>query len=251
MNKDEIILNSNNVINDGAYLHDNGKIKIGQKFLRGHVTIRDEFGNIILDKDNLVVLRGRSYVLEKLFNDPLDPDLSGYVTNLNRVPCLFKIGCGGADLGSNPADPYVPVYDDEDLAQPVPFVIEDGSKHQSADKANNPSIIETMNEKDKNTYYLPVNRDDGQTEYYGKIFEAKPQWVFNKNTNEVYKKIMLRVDNTEARGYSINELGLVIGEYNSDTNEYLDAELMTRITFSTIYLNQASRYFTVEYNIYA
>lgn len=219
--------------------------------IKGRVVLKDEFGNTILDKHNLVVLRGRTIILEKLFNDPFDPNITGYKVNNDRIPCLFKIGCGGADIKSSPADPFVPSYSDEDLVQPVPFVIADGNKMNDNDKMNNPSIIEKFTEKNKNTYYLPIIKEDGSTEYYGKIFECKPQNIFDKNTNEVYKLINLKVEADEARGYSINELGLVLAYYNSDTNEYEDSELITRITFPTIYLNTPSRFFTVEYYLYA
>lgn len=241
LNKNEIML----PINDGANVKDHVKV------LRGEIKIFDEWDNCVIEKDNLVVLRGRTFVLESLFNESLDTAVSGYKNNLNRVPCLFKIGCGGADVTSNPADPFVPVYDDEDLTQPVPFVIQDPNKFLDTTKAANPSIIDTMTATDQATYYLPITRSTGETEYYGKIFETSPQWVFNKSTNEVYKKVVLRVEASEARGYDVNELGIVLAEYVSATNSHADAELMTRVTFPTIFLNTPSRYFTVEYNIYA
>ena len=48
---------------------------------RGRVRIHeivDEFGNTVLkqEKDNLIVLRGRTFALEKLFNDPISTENS-------------------------------------------------------------------------------------------------------------------------------------------------------------------------------
>lgn len=229
--------------------------KIGQPTLRtgirGKIRIKDEFGNIVLEKDNLVVLRGRTYALETLFKDPIDPTVSGYKVNMNRSIVLFKIGSGGADIKSTPFQPFTPLYSDEDLAIPVPFVVEDPKKYETPEKENNPSIIESMNDKQKHKYYLPSIRNNGTTEYYGKVFEVKPQWVFNKETNEVYKKIMLKVDSNEARGYLVNELGLVFAEYDAKNNLYKDAELFSRVTFDSESLTSLTKGMIVEYLVFA
>jgi hypothetical protein len=221
------------------------------KTLRGRVIIRDDFGNIILEKDNLIVMRGRTFALESLFKDPIDPAVSGYKVNMNRSVCLFKIGGGGADVKSAPFQPFTPSFSDEDLAAPVPFVIQDPGKYDAVEKENNPSIIEVMSTKQKAKYYLPNMKSDGTTEYYGKVFETDPQWVFNKETNEVYKKIMLRINSDEARGYMINELGLVLAEFDSANNLYKDAELFSRITFDTKSLTSLTENLLIEYLVFA
>jgi hypothetical protein len=234
--------------------------KIGQPAsrtgLKGRVRIHeimDDFGNTVLkqEKDNLIVMRGRTYALEQLFNDPIDPTTSGYKVNMNRTICLFKVGSGGADVNSAPFQPFTPLYSDEDLAIPVPFVTEDANKYADQDKTNNPSIIEVMNAEQEKKYYNPIIRANGTTEYYSKVFEVKPQWVFNKATNEVYKKIMLKVNANEARGYMVNELGLLIGEYDTTNNVYNDTELFSRVTFDTESLTSLTKSLLIEYLIFA
>jgi hypothetical protein len=220
--------------------------------MRGRIRLIDPVtGKVILEKDNLIVMRGRTYALESLFKDPIDPAASGYKVNLNRTVGLFKIGSGGADIQSAPFQPFTPLYSDEDMAVPVPFVTLDSGKYDSQEKENNPSIVEQMSENQKRKYYLPTQRQDGTSEYFGKVFEVEPQWVFNKSTNEVYKKIMLKIDANEARGYMINELGLVIAEYDATNNVWKDAELFSRVTFDTQSLTSLTRSLLVEYLIFA
>lgn len=229
---------------------DSLKISDGRT-LRGHFILKDDFGNIILEKDNLIVMRGRTYALELLFHDYIDTSASGYINNLNRNICLFKIGSGGCDVQNTPFQPFVPVYDDMDMAQPIPFVISDPNKFLDSDKTDNPSIVEELTGSATKKYYLPISRTDNTVEYYGKVFETKPQWVFNKETNEVYKKIMLRIAPNEARGRLINELGLVFAEYDSNTNSYKDAELFSRVTFDTKSTTSLTNSFLCEYLIFA
>jgi hypothetical protein len=220
--------------------------------LKGRVRLRDGVtGELILEKDNLIVLRGRTYALEQLFNDPIDPTASGYKVNMNRTIGLFKIGSGGADVQSSPFQPFTPLYKDEDMAIPVPFVIQDPDKYATAEKENNPSIIENLSTAQKKKYYLPTVKSNGTTEYFGKVFEVAPQWVFNKTTNEVYKKIMLKIDANEARGYMVNELGLVIAQYDATNNVWKDAELFSRVTFDTESLTSLTKSLLVEYLIFA
>jgi hypothetical protein len=252
INKDEKLL----TFEDAIIMAD----KIGQPSsrvgLKGRVRIHeivDEFGNTVLkqEKDNLIVLRGRTFALEKLFNDPIDPTISGYQVNMDRTICLFGIGAGGADIKSAPFQPFTPLYSDENLAVPIPFVIEDSGKYSDQDKTNNPSFIETMTAEQRATYFNPIIRSNGATEYFSKVFEVKPQWVFNKTTNEVYKKIMLKLDKNEARGYMVNELGLQIGWMNPKNKLYEDIELFSRVTFDTESLTSLTKSLLIEYLIFA
>ncbi|ALN97997.1 hypothetical protein Bp8pS_318 [Bacillus phage vB_BpuM-BpSp] len=225
--------------------------KQSRKGLRGRVNVYDDLGNLILQKDNLIVMRGRTFALEKLFNSPIDAEESGYKVNMNRTISLFKIGSGGADLASTPFQPFTPVYSDEDLSQPVPFVVQDPKKNEDPEKENNPSIVEALSEEQSKKYYIPNVKEDGTTEFYGKVFESQPQWVFNKETNEVYKKITLKVNIDEARGFYINELGLVIAEYDEENNTFDDSELFSRITFDSESLTSLTKTLLFEYLIFA
>lgn len=229
----------------------NDKINNHKNYLKGHIILRDEFNNIILEKDNLIVLRGRTFALEKLFNESISTENSGYISNINRTICLFKIGSGGADVQSTPFEPYVPAYSDIDLANPIPFITLDPNKMSDPDKVDNPSIVESLTEADRSKYFLSVNKDNDIIDYYGKIFEGSPEWVFNKETNEVYKKISLKIDANEARGYIVNELGLVLAEYDSENTNYKDAELFSRVTFDSQSLTSLTKFITIEYFIYA
>ncbi|WCS68388.1 hypothetical protein Goe21_02790 [Bacillus phage vB_BsuM-Goe21] len=237
--------------NDGINIGDKTSQPSSGMGLKGKVKVMDEFGNTILEKDNLIVLRGRTYALERLFGKPIDAEASGYRVNLNRSICLFKVGSGGADIESAPFQPFAPLYSDEDLAKPVPFVVQDPAKHETPEKENNPSIIEELSEEQRKRYYLPEVRSDGTTEYYGKVFEVEPQWVFSKENNEVYQKIMLKINADETRGYLINELGLVFAEYDEANNTYKDTELFSRVTFDSESLTSLTKTVLIEYLIYA
>jgi hypothetical protein len=249
LNENEVMVN----VEDAMVLADKYKKNpYSRQGLSGRIKLHvDDFGNKVLEKDNLIVLRGRTFALEKLFDSPIDPTTSGYKVNMNRTICIFKIGSGGCDVNSAPFQPFTPLYSDENLATPVPFVIEDSQKYADQLKTDNPSIIEAMTDADKHRYYLPSLKSNGSAEYYGKVFEVAPQWVFNKDTNEVYKKIMIKVDANEARGFLVNELGLVIAEYDSATNTYVDDELFSRVTFDTESLTSLTKTLLIEYLIFA
>jgi hypothetical protein len=252
LNKNEVPLN----FEDALQMADKINQPASRTGLRGKIKIHeviDDFGNTVLrrEKDNLIVMRGRTYALEQLFNDPIDASISGYKVNMNRTICLFKVGSGGADVESSPFQPFTPLYSDEDLALSVPFVIEDPNKYDTPEKQNNPSIIELMSSAQKAKYALPVSRSNGSTEYYGKVFEVKPQWVFNKETNEVYKKIMLKIDANEVRGYLLNELGLVMAEYDEVNKVYRDSELFSRVTFDSESLTSLTKTLLIEYLVFA
>lgn len=81
--------------------------------LRGHVNIVDKFGNIILDKDNLVVFKGREFILNKLFSG------INNVPEENRVIMAYGVGDGGTGTettGTNVSpSPFLPSYTDTKL----------------------------------------------------------------------------------------------------------------------------------------
>lgn len=219
--------------------------------MRGRVIVKDLEGNTILQKDNLIVLRGRSYALELLFGASL-PAGSGYIANNKRKVCLFKIGSGGADIQASPFQPFAPKFDDMDLSKPVPFIIVDPDKYGDPSKAANPSIVEKLSDSDKKKYYMPVSSPNGTTAYYGKIFEPDTsRWRFNKEGNEVYQFLTLRIEPNESRGFMINELGLVIAEEDKINNVYKDIELFSRVTFDTDSLTSLSKGIIIEYLVYA
>jgi hypothetical protein len=220
--------------------------------LRGRVIIRDEFGNVILEKDNLIVLRGRTFALEKLFNMTITSS-SGYKMDLNRQVCLFKVGSGGADVASAPFTPYVPKFSDLDLVTPVPFVSVDANKNNVSSEQNNPSYVTSLTTTQARTYYQPVARTSQTsiTDYFCKVFDTTPSWFFDNVNNEVYVHCTLRVAASDARNQYVNELGLFFGDYNATANTYSNIEMFSRICFDTESLTNQTKQLVVDYYIYA
>jgi len=225
---------------------------VSKPSIRGKVRFLDDEGNVILEKDNLIVLRGRVFALEKLFND-MNTEGS-YVTNNNRELILFKIGTGGAPE-NDPFQPYTPSFDDTDLASPIPFKVVD---------ANDTNTTLTTEEQD--IYYdSKLNEiDTTLTEFYCKRFDViDPVWNIDTVNNEVYKKMILKINTTDfrtvptgnpeqpyTRDANINELGLYFASYNDTTNEMEDIEMFSRLTFSTEPLTNLSKTVTIEYYIF-
>lgn len=218
--------------------------------LKGRVIMRDEQGNTILEKDNLIVLRGRTFALEKLFEDVITAG-SGYKLDITRKIGLFKIGSGGANVATAPFSPYTPIFSDENLGKQEPMVIVDVNKAADPLKQANPSIVTSLSTAQQAVYYDGVVQGDGTTHYFAKTFDANPVWTFNKVTNEVYKKIQLTIATTDARNKFINELGLFISKYNSVTKKHDNIELFSRICFDTESLTNLTKQISVEYFIYA
>jgi hypothetical protein len=269
------------------------KISIG---LKGHVRMydatdaeindgvimRDSLGDPILEKDNLVVLRGRTFILEKLFGEgnPGFTTSSGdvYQTNIsNREVRLFSVGNGGvADLQSDPFNTLEPTYDNlrlkgdgDDGRLPFLYVYTDGSDIPSEANASHISQTEfetdvksdgkTLSEK-----YFGETLDSGfvgtgdRYLYYSKKFEGM-DWSFNDSDaetvdGEVFKTVTLRISSTDLREEVINELGLYLARESDTENidDYQDEiEMVTRITFDSESLSSPSKEILIEYIVYA
>jgi len=246
--------NENKVLkfNDGSNLEDSFVMN-NAPTMRGRVVFKDDMGNILLEKDNLIVLRGRVYALEKLFADFNTND--NYAKNLNRIISLFKCGEGGTPE-DKPFQPYVPVFSDLDLAKEIPFRIVD---------ANDPTTF--LSTEEKQLYYdgRVSALDSNLTEYFCKRFDnVDPEWHIDSVNNEVYKKIILRISTLDfrtvptgdpeqpyGRDAKINELSLCLAYYNQVANVMEDIELFSRICFDTESLSNLTKQITVEYYIYA
>lgn len=218
--------------------------------LRGHVILRDALtGEIIEEKDNLITLRARSFVLELLFglNAP-----EGYINNKDRTVCLFNIGSGGADLQASPLEAISPKFSDTGMYSEIPFVIVSDLKETLPEYQANPSIIEELNEEQKKTYYLPKEQPDGSVRYYAKVFEKDSERLkLDKNNGVVYWHGTCRITPQEARGFVLNELGLILAHYDEERNAYTDAEQFSHITFSSIALTSLNNGILIEYLVYA
>jgi len=241
------------IIEDGFNLVDKSSLGLVQPKLRGKVVIKDDNGNVILEKDNMIVLRGRVFALETLFSDlNEDPE---YLKNLNRTVCLFKMGNGGTPV-SSPFQPYTPNHTDLDLASPLPFRIVDANDSRTQ-----------LTTAEQQVYYGDVvsTLNPDVREYYYKRFEnVDPEWRIDKIGNEAYKKMVLHVneldfkttptgnvDDPYTRNAIVNELGLFFAHYNTVSNKYEDIEMFSRICFNTEALKSATKAITIEYYIFA
>lgn len=204
--------------------------------LGGVVEIRDaETGALLVRRKNIFVLRGRTFLLEKLFNDQVAAD-SGYIQNLARKINLFRIGSGGTPEGS-PFAPIPPSPLDMNLATPIAF----RSVHQD-------DVDTHLTEEEQSIYHEPMvdGVDSTITHYYAKTFEQlTPPLVLNKATNETYRLITLMLSEKDCREQFINELGLCIS-----TDEFGDIELFSRLTFSTEHMT-GNKSLLISYYTYA
>lgn len=218
-------------------IHENVNVKDSGINVKGKIEVFDKHGNKILTRNNLVVLRGRAFILEKLFEDEGVDDEYDVVYDSSkkrlksRRPCLFTIGTGGAQsTGASSVvspSPFLPSYTDLGMTSQVPFITGSG--------------------EGGNTYF----KHEGDS-YYAKVFDSVT-WGYNEASNEVFKKITLSINANEARGYTINELGLLIGKptySGSNITSVTDLDLMTRVTFTGIPLT-GSDTFTINYYLYA
>ena len=175
--------------------------------------------------------------------------------DLDRKLCLFKIGSGGADVNGSPFTPYVPQFNDIDLAQPVPFKIENINKDAVFEDRSNPSVVKSLTDEEKLKYYLKDTYEDGTAKYFGKKFESTSKgWLIDKNTGSIAYSLNLLIDSTDARGFLINELGLVLAKetFNSSNQvtTHTRVNLGSRVTFDTKSLSDLSTNFEIEYIIY-
>lgn len=214
---------------------------------RGRVVARDgSTGEALFERDNIIVLRGRVFALEKMFEDAVPPGTSqggyAYARNLSRTVCLFCVGSGGAPA-SDPFSPYAPAFSDVAMTTPEPFRVVD-----PADPAGFPPLTAA----EQLVYYSPVTDGAGVTRYYSKRFEElDPEWVVDTSGNEAYKKLVLRVGELDCRGRTVSELGLQVAAYDAASNEMSDVELLSRLTFPTESLADPAKVIVVEYYVYA
>ena len=258
--------------------------------LRGHFIMKDENGNIIEEKDNLIVLRSRLFVLLSLFkpNELERKEMeSSYIKNDNRRICLFKIGMGGADTQSAPFQPFVPKFTDRDLANPIPFVVTNEVKELDPELNANPSVFlpdkHYFNKDKRETYHCPRKNEDDSVSYFAKTFD-NVDFSFSTESSEIFAALQLTIENWDARGYFFNELGLLFAEEyyvpidqnldivkdgnvlteaeylaginsssinpNNYMKQYRDEELFSRVTFGTKSLKSLNNKLIIEYRIY-
>ena len=262
------------------------KIPSSGSFLKGEVEVRNELGELLFRKHNIILIAGRRFILEKLFNITPDPSL---IMTLNQIygidevtpptteagprkekcVCLFGVGRGGSDLTfGSVKKPYAKELELYDM---VPL------RYSAYD------LSDTVKQK----YYFRQEQDDGMIAYYLKKFETDPKIVIkvgnqdyvpdiNDTDNEngsgliereditCYVELSLKIDSNDVREYfkategidmaRINEIALFTGfqpEHNTGVwTDYLDIEIFSKLTFNSEPLDVESKEMNITYRIY-
>lgn len=208
--------------------------KKSKTFVKGHVVIKDDFGNIILEKDNLVLLNTRVFLFEHLFkvgppngysymrkgnNNEYEKVIQNttnpYAYDENRHQkriCMFTVGQGGADVNATPFNPYIPKFNDIALVQPVPFKTFDLSKDFNSDKNSNPSIVNSDIDYELVPRDFIIEDNNSIPIYYKEYYECNRYTDINEisNTKPYYAKLF----NIETGDNSSDAFG-----WNTDYNE--------------------------------
>lgn len=231
--------------------------------MAGIVTMREpESGRVVFSKrHNLIVLRGRVFALEKLFDDPIssygvNDGARPYISDMSRKIVSFGVGKGGAPA-SDPFTPYGPPptgVSGVQLSQRVPFRLHDTTQSATGD----PQTFIPSTEIGNYGNAEAVPGQPTQSMYYLKHFDSRdPVWFFDEATNTVYKQITMSITGDDCRAFGsnqINELCLYFATVaGADANGgvlFSNPEMFSRITFPTEYLGP-SKALEVVYNVYA
>jgi hypothetical protein len=262
-------------------LENNGQ-KVGQ-FLKGMVEIVDDStGEVVLRKHNIILLRGRTFALEKMFGGftagdnanlayPTDKDgVHPYnVDNFStKEIALFTCGNGGC-VENRPFDINSEIIKPNryDLVNAVPFRIYDGVNSLASEGYYNVKPIAGQFDNDGNQMYGYFSK-----KYYSKEWVTKlPDESFLIDNDEVAIKLTLKLTEDDfktqldfndngtvvyKRGTFINELGLQIANpiTNSATGIYgnmENIELCTYFNFESEAYYNSSKSSTINYYIYA
>jgi hypothetical protein len=231
-----------------SLLHDEFVTHHDRSTLKGIVVIKDPEGKVLFRKKNLVVLRGRVFALEKVFNFPIDPELASfqevpnYKENLNRQICLFGIGTGGAS-GNTVFEPITTDAHNEELYDPAPFrtFSTGGIDGLSEYEISNSIYTREVLDEDLNLthYYLKrINTNNGFV----------PEWNFDYVTNMSSIKNTLEIESHDFVDRVINEFGLYIAEL--DTGVFSDIELFSHVTIPSQPLQMLNN-FIIEYYLFS
>ena len=232
-------------------------IKGKSTLLHGRVEMFDnETGELIFRKNNLVLLRGRTFALEKMFDTPNTLDMGYNVTDLaSKKICLFKIGNGGAD----PANPFTLLAgvvnpNNTSLVNEIPFVI----SNEGEEKPEKYFDLKAMNDGTSNNAY------------FAKTFDSYEYFMNTNTEDEVGVKLTISLEpedfattpikdengyTTYTRSTFINEIGLCIGNVVTDSDgkmtDVQNVELISHLTFSSEPYTSPLKSSTVYYYLYA
>ena len=177
--------------------------------------VNPETGKTLLVRHNLVVQRGRTFALEKMYGVDA-PTGANYTADLSRTIMLFSVGTGGCPAN----DPFSPIPvqpTDVELSSKVPLRI--------VDPANSLTNI-----KPEDVPFYPIYETIGGKKHYKykKFNESDAQFVVNKSENKIYRRLPIYISELDCRDQKINELALYF--CNSD---HKNVEMYSRLTFDT------------------
>lgn len=286
----DLILNENmpNIGDEKEILRAMKSRKSGS-FMVGEVETRNELGELLFKKSNIILIGGRRFTLEKLFNitpnpaqritlnslfhvNEAEPPYNGVGPRPGRAVCLFGVGRGGSNLtfGSVKA-PTAREYNLYDQV-PMRYVLKS----------------DDLTAEERKKYYLKVEEGDHYA-YYLKTFELAPRLVMKVGDQEyvpdlsdnnpiddtsgaiidredvdVYVEIQLKLSAEDVREYfkateglsmaRVNELALYIA-YQPDHlpevwTDYLAIEDFSKLTFNNEPLDDETKELNIIYRIY-
>lgn len=208
--------------------------------LNGFVVVKDENGEILIAKKNLVVRAGRNLSLRKIFGQP------GFIANedeaaLNQKKVLlFGIGKGGAPM-SDPFNPLPPTPSDTDLSSPIPF------------RSSSSALPLLPSEEALYTDGRDVN---GTMQWYKKRFSnGNGEFVVDSANDFVYNKLQLQVTDKEARDLFVNEISLFYAQYSpsglTQNLKYTNYSIFSRFTLQTEPLpSNTNKALNIDYYVY-
>ena len=269
-------------MSDDLAISGDGKVKLKHTspYNRTQIIAKDDFGNVLFETENQVVLGGALFTLEKVFGvaSPLKVDYLNEIMNIandgqniteiypkDNVVCLFGIGIGGC------GESYKSVKDvkftEREIDEMIPFRVTDNLPSAIADK------------------YFFKTTYQGKPAYYLKKFEFDPQikvlWKDaegDEDGSEVqvgvhgtqrtepivtFIEITLRIEKDDVREYfdingeieqtRINSIALFTGIPGTLANgetDYKQVKMFSKLNIPNEMLN-VTKSFTVIYRIYA
>lgn len=252
------------------------------------VECRNELGELLFKKSNVILMGGRRFTLEKLFNirkngkltlnellgvNQAEDEVVGDGPRREQAICLFGVGNGGSGItfGST----IDPKAKETNLYGLVPMRYVDATNDLDGDT--------------KNKYYMRKEMPNGKIAYYLKKFETDPviymrygdvDYAPNPEDNipttnstniitsdevDTYVEISLKISAEDVREWFnesgelevayINELALYFGYQDSKPTEetwadYLGVEAFSKLTFNNEPLDDESKELNIIYRIY-
>ena len=271
-----------------------GKKPLRTKIVGGYDAYTDKcgvtrFGEVVFETENMIVLGGSQFTLEKLFGVRSELDIqylediyadAGFTPSTitdnnvylpNATVCLFGVGVGGADESiTSVHDVKYYERDMGTLGEWIPIRRVEGSL--------------TVDEAAKYHFKRTVNIGDGEkTEYYLKKFEYEPTikilWAngeggedgtqvnsdvhttpnSNETPIETFIEMTLKISKKDVREYftdnmhieqaRINSIGLFSAVYDDGVEDYRKVKLFSKLNINNEMLSN-SKDLTIVYRIY-